>query len=452
MILSFFKRLRGFTPVPSAEAERRRLMLLEASLAEPVDDAMHRRLVHVSLLALVAFIVWAALTPIDETVIGEGRILPQAGARHIQHQDGGRVIALEAGDGETVREGQVLLRFDRAEETARLRQLKARQAALMITIARRRAMADGADFTPAEDAWARVSASERAVFEIDAQAAEARLAVLQSNSRLAVTQLDVARTRLKELARRQEILTRRLTDLDTLFNGKQVVSRLTRDQAEIDLIRTREEIAETRSDAREAELSIHRTRQEELEFGILRRQEALRAVAALEAERAEVDEEVRRLAARAARDAVLAPASGTVQNLMINAPGQVVTPGAVIGEVVPDDVELIVELLVPASRIGEIRPGVPALVKVLTFDYTRFGGIEAEVIGVSPSSTVQPDGSSFYEVRLRLASDRVGPREADQQIRPGLAVTADLKIGRKSVLEYFLKPLRVIRDSALSEP
>ncbi|MEM9100605.1 MAG: HlyD family type I secretion periplasmic adaptor subunit, partial [Pseudomonadota bacterium] len=77
--------------------------------------------------------------------------------------------------------------------------------------------------------------------------------------------------------------------------------------------------------------------------------------------------------------------------------------------------------------------------------------IEAEVIGVSPSSTVQADGSSFYEVRLGLSSDYVGPAQADNLIRPGLAVVADLQIGRKSVLEYFLKPLRVISDGALSE-
>ncbi|MEM1277778.1 MAG: HlyD family type I secretion periplasmic adaptor subunit [Pseudomonadota bacterium] len=451
MITWIQKRLRKFTPVPKKREERQRLMLLEAELVEPVDETAHRRLVKVGLFALIIFFTWAALTPVDETVTGEGRILPLAGARQIQHQDGGQITEILVTDGGPVRAGQPLVLFDRTEEEARLRQLRARQAALNLTIERRRAMADGRDFAPSEDSWARLSASERAVFEIEAQASEARIAVLQSNSRLAVARLDVAKVRLRELARREEILTRRLVDLDSLFTGKQVVSRLTRDQAEIDLIRTREEIAETKSEAREAELSIRKANQEELEFNVLRRQEALRAIAGLEAELAEVDEEVRRLAARADRVAVLAPASGVVQNLAVNAPGQIVSPGAVIGEVIPDDVDLIAELLVPASRIGEIQPGVTALVKVLTFDFTRYGGIEAEVIGVSPSSTVQADGSSFYEVRLGLSSDYVGPAQADNLIRPGLAVVADLQIGRKSVLEYFLKPLRVISDGALSE-
>ena len=87
---------------------------------------------------------------------------------------------------------------------------------------------------------------------------------------------------------------------------------------------------------------------------------------------------------------------------------------------------LLAELIVSADRIGSISPGYKVKVKVLTFDFTRFGAIEGEVVDVSPTSDLGQNGTPAYRVRVALSKAHLGASDGGLNVRPGLAVVGDI--------------------------
>jgi adhesin transport system membrane fusion protein len=89
-----------------------------------------------------------------------------------------------------------------------------------------------------------------------------------------------------------------------------------------------------------------------------------------------------------------------------------------------------------------------AVIKVSAYDPTIYGGLDAVLIDTSADTIADPDGESFYRIRLRTETNNLGP---DKPIIPGMTATAEILTGRKTVLDYLLKPLLKARDSALRE-
>jgi multidrug efflux pump subunit AcrA (membrane-fusion protein) len=131
--------------------------------------------------------------------------------------------------------------------------------------------------------------------------------------------------------------------------------------------------------------------------------------------------------------------------------GTVIEPGATIAEIVPQQGPVHASAEMPAEMVGAIRPGQAARVKVLTFDHTRFGALEATVTQVSASSFRRQDGSSFYRVTLALPQDHVGDARLGLRLNAGMTVVADIRTGERSLLAWLLKPVRNALDTAFGE-
>jgi HlyD family secretion protein/adhesin transport system membrane fusion protein len=213
---------------------------------------------------------------------------------------------------------------------------------------------------------------------------------------------------------------------------------------EIELARLRSEIETARGAVTEASIRRH-----ELEARL--RQEALAERARIEAERAETEAQLSRITARLGRLAVTAPIAGVVKDVVPRGTGTVIEPGATIAEIVPQQGPVHASAEMPAEMVGAIRPGQAARVKVLTFDHTRFGALEATVTQVSASSFRRQDGSSFYRVTLALPQDHVGDARLGLRLNAGMTVVADIRTGERSLLAWLLKPVRNALDTAFGE-
>ncbi len=88
-------------------------------------------------------------------------------------------------------------------------------------------------------------------------------------------------------------------------------------------------------------------------------------------------------------------------------------------------------------------------VKISSFDFARYGSIDGTLVSLSPSTFAGSDGERYYEGRVALAKNYVGKKE--NTIRPGMTVMADVITGRKTILEYLLKPLQSALATSFSE-
>jgi HlyD family type I secretion membrane fusion protein len=148
---------------------------------------------------------------------------------------------------------------------------------------------------------------------------------------------------------------------------------------------------------------------------------------------------------RAQRTGVRAPLAGRVNKLYINTIGGVVSPGAAILEIVPSGSAIAIEARVSPKDRAQIWPGTKAVVKITAYDFTIYGGLDAEVTEISPNVIEDKEGEPYFRVRL-TASNNLG---ADNPIVPGMMANIDMLTSNHSVLQYLLMPIIRLRDEAL---
>ncbi len=191
-------------------------------------------------------------------------------------------------------------------------------------------------------------------------------------------------------------------------------------------------------------------RQAEAEF----RRSLWEARAQAESQAADLGHELTAAAQRLARQRLLAPLDGTVQELAITTVGGVVTPAQTLMVVVPAASRLEIEAFVPNRDIGFVREGQAAEIKVEAFTFTRYGLVHGTVSHVSQDALSRdtPAGPELvYAARVALDRAEMEIDGAPVALGPGMAVTVEIRTGRRRVLDYLLSPVLRTRHEAMSE-
>jgi len=177
------------------------------------------------------------------------------------------------------------------------------------------------------------------------------------------------------------------------------------------------------------------------------------------AELATASAELEQLAAARQRQAatlrqlvVRAPVDGIVQDLMVTAAGQSVGSNQPIMKLVPTDGGVVIEAWVANRDIGSIRLGQPARIKVLAYDYLRYGTLSGHITRIAADATLDPgSGAPGYEITIR--TDKVDLDDGQERVSvvPGMTVDVDLLVGERTVLSYLTDRIFRLRDEALRE-
>lgn len=397
-------------------------------------------------------IVWAALTPFSEKVSALGEVVPAGSVHIVQHLEGGIVSQVLVRNSEIVEKGQAVMRLDPAVSKAELEQLRARQAALSLRAERLRAFVEErrANFSAFEDAYPSLVADQRYILTLANESVESQRLVLEGRIAQREGEIDILSRRRaslevqaaiveEELSMRSRLAERGLISRIVLLETQREHSRLSGEVSEIDAT-----ISHDRLLISEAINSL-------VEFDSRLRDEAINEMGDVTAELAQINEALVKLEDRVRRLEIAAPEKGVVNGLEITTIGAVIEPGATLMEIVPLDDEMIVEARISAQDIGHVTVGQEVDVKVITFDYARFGSITGALIGISANSFTDDDDVVYYKAEVRLKQNYVGNDPADKLVLPGMTVQAEIITGSKSVLRYLLKPIYASLGSAFSE-
>ena len=157
---------------------------------------------------------------------------------------------------------------------------------------------------------------------------------------------------------------------------------------------------------------------------------------------------------RVVRTAVRSPVRGVVKQIKHNTIGGVLQPGEDIMEIVPLDDTLLVEARINPSDVAFLHPDQKAKIKITAYDYSIYGGLDATLEQIS-ADTIQDkqdrEGKSFYRVYLRTKQNALHRNGETLPIIPGMTANVEILTGKKSVLDYLLKPILKARDQALRE-
>ena len=151
------------------------------------------------------------------------------------------------------------------------------------------------------------------------------------------------------------------------------------------------------------------------------------------------------------RTEMRSPVRGTVKQIKINTVGGVIKPGEDVMEVVPLGDTLLIEARVLPRDIAFIRPGQEANVKITAYDSSIYGSLKGVVEGISADTIQNEKGESFYRVTVRTKETVMKHKGKDLPLMPGMTANVQILTGRKSVLDYLLKPIMKARQDALRE-
>lgn len=412
------------------------------------------RIVAWPIVVMIAIlIVWSYFAELEEVAVAPGEVVPESKVKVIQHLEGGIIEEIFVSEGSRVREGEPLVRLDLATSGVNSKELLAQLDSEALHRARLLAETRGEPLQlPAEaaarhpdvaeaqrrafDARKRELASTLGVLEEQVRQRELEVQELEARRRATLTNLTLARQRLKMSA-------------SLLAEGL---------MAKMEHLELRAEVEKLEGEAQSLAPAVPRAgaavaeAEQRLNEGTERfRREAQEELGGVEQSIARLKEQLARAVDQGRRAEIRSPIDGIVKKLRYHTIGGVVAPGEPIMEIVPtSDTLVVVARLDPTDR-GYVHPDQPALVKITTYDFVRYGGLAGHVIQVAPDSTTDSQGHPYFEVVVETESAHLGSDDRPLPISTGMQATVDIHTGRRSVMEYLLKPVLKMRHEALRE-
>ena len=398
-------------------------------------------------------ILWANWAQLDELSRGEGEIIPSKQLQVIQNLEGGIVAEILVQEGQLVEKGQLLLRIDDTRFSSSFKENKVRELELIAKAVRLRAESAGLEFLAPTDfpyEFEALIRQERSLYEARQRELNANVVVFEQQLQQKLQELVQAKSKGSQLSRSYSLL-RQERDMTAPLVRDGVVSeveylRLKRQVVDLSgelsnirlsLPRIESSLAETRGMLREAKLKFQSIARSELNETL--------------SEAARLREALTGMQDKLSRTEVTSPVKGVIKELLFNTVNGVVQPGDEILNIVPWEDTLLVEAKLRPSDIAKVQVGQSAVIKVSAYDFGIYGGVDAVVSNVSPSTVTNEKGEPFYIVRLTTEKPYIEKDGAHLPLIAGMTVSVDIMTGKKTVMDYLLKPILKARQKALTE-
>jgi hemolysin D len=409
---------------------------------------------------LIAFaviaLVWAIFGHIDVVATAQGKIVPNAGSKLIQPIETAAVKAIHVIDGQAVKAGQVLVELDatvaRADSTRSANDLAtaqlqaARSRALLVALASAKAPRIE---SPSGIAVERVAQEQRI---LDGQYGEYLARAQRIDAEIAKREAE--RRSTEEIVRKLEqtvpIARQRAEDFKGLVD-KNFISKhgyLEKEQVRIE---QEADLQTQKSRLRELAHAIDEARGQRAALTAETRRTALDSLNEAEQKGTAHGQELLKSDTRGKLMTLTAPVDGTVQQLAIRTVGGVVTPAQALMVIVPRDDALEVEAMLENKDIGFVNAGQEAEVKIETFPFTKYGTIPAKLTHVSHDAISDEKRGLIYSTRAKLQRAAIQVEDKTVNLTAGMAVSVEIKTGKRRVIEYFLSPLLQRGSESLRE-
>lgn len=412
-----------------------------------------RALLWMIVLFITMVIYWATWAELDEITRGDGEIIPSSQLQVVETLEGGAVSEILVREGDLVNKGQVLLRIDDIRFSSSLKENQVRLYELQAKAARLTAEANDAIFRdprnfPAD--YHEMVDQERNLFNARKAELRAGLGALEQQVNQRNQELKAVRSQEQQLVRSYNLLKRELTITEPLLK-EGVIS-------EVEFLRLKRQLNDLQGELSGVRLNIPRiqstleeTKQNLGESELQFRNEARRELNEVVAESSRLKEALTGMSDRINRAEVRAPVKGTVKQLLVNTVEGVVQPGDELLNIIPWEDTLLVEARIRPADIANIIPGQTAVIKVSAYDFSIYGGVDAKVVFVSPSTILDEEGESYYLVRLETNQPFVEASDKKLPLIAGMTVSVDILTGKKTVMDYLLKPILKAQSKALTE-
>ncbi|MCK5120783.1 MAG: HlyD family type I secretion periplasmic adaptor subunit [Methylococcales bacterium] len=429
--------------------------LTDVNAANLYGVAIHSHIIlWLSFSFVICAIIWANFATLDEVTRGSGKTIPSSHIQVIQNLEGGILSEILIKEGQLVNKGQALLQLDAVRFASSFNETKLKYYELLATTARLTAEVNKQELIIPEEVLEKSPNSANDARQLLAS----RQNELKANAKILDEQIRQKEQDLIELKSKTHQIYRSYNFLkEELKMSEPLVAEGA--MSKVEILRLRRSANDLKGELTAARLSIPRiqssldeAKNKLSELEIRYHTEALEELNQAKAELERTTESVLALEDRVTRTRVLSPVKGTIKQLKVTTIGGVIQPGMDLVEIVPLEDKLLIEAEVRPADIAFLHPGQKAMVKLTAYDFSIYGGLEATLEHISPDTiTNEEDGESYYLIRLRTNKNYLEKNGDKLNIIAGMTADVDILTGKKSVLDYILKPILKARSRALRE-
>jgi len=401
---------------------------------------------------LIFFLVWASVAALNITVFGSGRVVPSAQLQVVQNLEGGIISEIHVRQGDYVKKGELLLEIDNTGFTANLEELRANYQGALAAAARFTAEAEGREPVYPDELLEQVDLvrQEDQLFLERALELRSSLDVLQRQ----VEQRQLAQDEIQQQIN-SERRTLRLIREEIRLNRPLVERGAT---SKVEFIQLQREESALIGRIEGLKVSYNRTTAEiqeaEARVGQMEatfKSESRQALNDLQVKISAMTESLKGEQDRVARRQVVAPVTGIVNRVLINTIGGVSRPGDDLVEIVPDEDNLQIEMRVKPADIGFISVNQPAIIRFTAYDASIFGALDGNVQQIGADTLTDDKGEVYYQVIVKSGQSYMGTVENPLPIIPGMVAEVHVTTGKRTLLDYIVKPVTKLRQQALRE-
>ncbi len=456
--------------------ERSRYAFMPAALEiqETLPSPIGRAIIWVIVLFFVIAVTWAIVGKMDVVAVAHGKIIPSGRVKTIQPLEIGTVKEIHIHEGQSVTAGEPLISLDstatqadlsRFEQQLVLAQLQQRRqqhfhhllGALPLPADWQTQARELLDAQPQKNiVFGRVGVPNTIStdqyqllieqvneFQYGRNTLENELATRQAEQRgIRATQTKLART--------LPLITARTESLKTLFNSN-MIGRDLYYKLEQERIENEQDLIALKAQHQELDAAISEIRSRLQTLTAETQKNNLRERNDSNANIAGLQQELIKAQQRNQQRIIKAPITGTVQQLAVHTIGGVVTPAQELMLIVPTHSVLEVEALILNKDIGFVEEGQQAEVKIDTFNFTKYGTIDAHITSLSNDAISDENLGLVYMAKVHIQQTQMEINNKLVNLSPGMSVTVEIKTDKRRIIEYFLSPLLRYRQESIRE-
>ncbi|WCP69091.1 HlyD family type I secretion periplasmic adaptor subunit [Vibrio tubiashii] len=431
-----------------------------------------RVMLWVMVLFFVLAALWASWAEIDKVTVGQGKVVPSSQIQVVQNLEGGLVKEILVREGQKVEKGQQLLLIDDTRFRSDYREREQQVANLTASVLQLSASITSVElnedfdetnwqksvllnfnklaFPPIlEETQPNLVARQRAEYRQDLNNLRNQISLLDQQVKQKQQDLVEIQARVRNLRESYRFANKEL-EITKPLAEEGVVPR-------IELLKLQRQVNDTRREMTSSELKVP-VLKSAIREAMLSRIDAAQKFRSEQQEKlnqaqdklSSLTESTVGLEDRVNRTVVTSPVTGTVKTLNVNTVGGVIQPGMDIVEIVPSEDTLLVEAKIAPQDIAFLRPDLHTIVKFSAYDFTKYGGLEGTLEHISADTTTDEEGNSYYLVRVRTKETSLD-KDNSLPIIPGMTASVDIITGKRTILEYLLKPILSAQNNALKE-
>ena len=454
---------------PTRLADERAFLPAALALQETPVHPAPRRAAYALMALFTIALAWACLGQIDIVAVAPGRLIVSERTKVIQPLERSVVQRILVQDGGHVQAGQPLVELDptsaQADKASLTETRKAAQSewlrarALQQMLSKHELVAHTHQALDAKKAlendiptdWSPADkADTQAQLAAEWSDITARLARLSAEHQRRQAEAATVRAMIAKLEATLPIARQREQDFQALTTQGFMSGHANQDRRR-ERIELERDLATQQARYQEAQAALREAQHARSAYLAETRRSLSERQAQADLKRHQTGQELAKATQREHLATLTAPVSGTVQQLALHTEGGVVTEAQALMVIVPDAASVSAEVQLENKDIGFVAPGQEVAIKLETFPFTRYGTVKASVDKVTQDAVNDEKRGAVFPATLKLQQTHIDVDGKPIKLAPGMNVTAEIKTGKRRVIEYLLSPIEKAGRESLRE-